>query len=260
MPILVSQRIGRRRNFAAVFSLVSALAAPAAKPFASPDLTGEFRARDQALLDAIATGNKTIWENALAPDAIYIDENGTIFSKPELIAQMIVPLPPHVSGRLDITSYRLQITGDTALVVHKDDEFENWHGHSLKAQYIMSETWRRDAGGWKLAMVHVYVVPKDPPALTLPPAKLDEYAGRYKAAPELLDVVARDGARLTLSYNGKPAKPLLVESPDMLFVPGEPRFRYVFQRDANGRITGFIERREGENIFWSRVRLRGRSK
>jgi hypothetical protein len=145
------------------------------------------------------------------------------------------------------------VTGDTALVVHKDEESESWHGHSLKAQYIMSETWRHENVALKLAMVHVYVVPKDPPAIVLPAAKLDAYKGQYKAAPELLDTIARDGPNLTLSYNGKPAKPLLVESPDMLFIPGEPRFRYVFQRDPSGRITGFVERREGENILWKRV-------
>lgn len=220
---------------------------------AVPDNTAEFRARDQALLDAIAVGNKAEWERLLSPDAIYIDENGAIYSKPQLIAEMIRPLPPHVSGHIDIASYRLQVTGDTALVVHKDDEFENWHGHRLKAQYVMSETWRRNHGEWKLAMVHVYVVPKDPPGVSLPSEKLDAYTGRYKAAPELLDVITRDGAKLTLSYNGKPAKPLLVESPDMLFIPGEPRFRYIFQRDGKGRITGFVERREGENILWTRV-------
>jgi len=218
---------GRRRcplRSAALTAAVGVLIALAAGARAPSDPAAEFRARDQALLDAIGTGNKTVWEKALSADAIYIDENGKIYSKPQLIAGMINPLPPHVSGHIDIASYRLQVTGDTALVVHKDDESETWHGHALKAQYIMSETWRRDGGAWKLAMVHVYVVPDDPPAVALPAARLDEYTGRYKAAPELLDVIARDGPRLSLSYNGRAAKPLLVESPDMLFVPGEPRF------------------------------------
>jgi hypothetical protein len=40
----------------------------------------------------------------------------------------------------------------------------------------------------------------------------------------------------------------------MLFVSGETRFRYVFQRDPIGRITGFTDRREGENILWKRTR------
>ena len=249
----LSDKTGRPPRLALAIAGAAAFIGSAADALASSDAAAEFRARDQALLDGIGTGDKAVWERTLSPDAIYIDENGAIYSKPQVIKEMIVPLPPRVSGHLDIASYQLQVKGDTALVVHKDDEFESWHGHALKAQYIMSETWRRENGAWKLAMVHVYVVPKDPPAVSLAPAKLDEYAGRYKAAAELLDTIARGGAKLTLSFNGKPAKPLLVESPDMLFIPGEPRFRYIFQRGAAGRITGFIERREGENILWKRV-------
>jgi hypothetical protein len=44
-----------------------------------------------------------------------------------------------------------------------------------------------------------------------------------------------------------------VEAPDVLFVPGQPRERRIFQRDGVGQITGFIERREGEDIPWKRV-------
>src|SRR5579862_2865275 len=125
---------------------VAALIGSAVDAFAFPDPAAEFRARDQALLDAIGTGDKTVWERMLSPDAIYIDENGRIYSKAELIKEMIVPLPPRVSGHLAIATYRLQVKGDTSLVVHKDDELETWHGHSLRAQYIMSETWQRESG------------------------------------------------------------------------------------------------------------------
>lgn len=234
----------------AAFAGIVVVAATGA--IASPDPATELRARDQAMLDAWGTGNKAAFEQALSADAIYIDENGGIYTRAELLSQ-VTPLPARVSGHIAIASWRLKVKGDTALVVHRDDESENWHGHALKAQYIMSETWWRENGAWKLALLHVYVVAKDPPAVLLPLPAIDAYAGRYKAAPELLDVIARDRDGLTLSYNGKKAKPLRVESPDMLFVPGEPRFRYIFERDRMGRITGFIERREGENILWSRV-------
>jgi hypothetical protein len=46
---------------------------------------------------------------------------------------------------------------------------------------------------------------------------------------------------------------LKVELADCLFVPGQPRLRKVFQRDANGRVTGFVERRESWDIAWRRV-------
>ena len=48
-------------------------------------------------------------------------------------------------------------------------------------------------------------------------------------------------------------KPLRLESPDVFFVPGEPRIRRIFQRDAAGHITGFVERRESWDILWKRA-------
>jgi hypothetical protein len=46
---------------------------------------------------------------------------------------------------------------------------------------------------------------------------------------------------------------LLAETPDILFVPGQPRIKRIFLRDAKGRITAFIDRREGEDIVWNRT-------
>ena len=44
----------------------------------------------------------------------------------------------------------------------------------------------------------------------------------------------------------------LVESADVLFIAGQPRVRRIFRRDGAGRVTGFIDRREGEDIDWKR--------
>jgi hypothetical protein len=34
---------------------------------------------------------------------------------------------------------------------------------------------------------------------------------------------------------------------------GDPRIRKIFQYDAMGRVTGFIERRESWDIVWKKV-------
>jgi len=52
---------------------------------------------------------------------------------------------------------------------------------------------------------------------------------------------------------GRPRKALRLESPDVFFVPGEPRTRRIFQRDAAGRVTGFLERRESWDLPWKRA-------
>jgi hypothetical protein len=228
-----------------MISMLIALAAVAAA-----DPTAELRSNDQALLDAFTYGKKAAWEELMAPDGVYVDENGAIFDKTQMLAQ-IRPLGPGVSGTLVVADYKLRLDGDVALVVHRDDETELWHGHALKAQYLTTETWKRDAGGaWKITLAHVYVVAKDPPAVAMPAEVLDPLVGRYEAAAGVDYDVARQGDGLTIARKGRTAEPFRFEGPDLLFVPGKPRFKYHVQRDAAGRVTGFIERREGEDIAW----------
>jgi hypothetical protein len=46
---------------------------------------------------------------------------------------------------------------------------------------------------------------------------------------------------------------LKAEAPDVLFVPGQTRYRKVFLRGSDGRVTGFAERREAWDIVWKRL-------
>jgi ketosteroid isomerase-like protein len=213
-------------------------------------LSNTLRAHDQQLLDAIAAGDRSVWDAALTPDAVYVDENGVVFTRAQYL-KSLEPLPANISGRLAIVDYHLHLDGDTALVIHKDDEFEDFHGHTLQAGYLMTETWVRRQGEWKLALVHAYVVAKDPPEITAPASKLDEYAGRYSAAPDLTWIIRRDGDHLLGGPDGR--TPLKIESQDVLFVPGQPRERRIFQRTAEGKVSGFIWRREGEEVLWNRL-------
>jgi len=212
-------------------------------------LASTLRARDQRLLNAIASGDRPTWDAVLTADAVYIDENGMVFTRADFL-KSLEPLPPNISGHLDIVDYKVQVDGDTALVVHKDDEFEDFHGHSLRASYLMSETWLRRKGDWRLALVHAYVVATDPPGISLPASKLDDYAGQYSAGPDLTWVIRREGDHLLGGADGR--TPLSVESQDVLFVPGRPRERRIIQRTADGKVSGFLWRREGEDILWKR--------
>jgi hypothetical protein len=231
-------------------TMAEAAAAAAAPP---SRLAIELQAKDQALLDAVATGDRATWERTLTAEATYVDENGATLTRGELLADLN-PLPPGVSGQIHIVEYRLKQIGDTALVIHRDDERETFHGQALTATYLTTETWVRQQGQWKLALAHVYVVNRDPPSIDLSTVALDEYVGRYAAAPDLVWVIAREGDHLVGGREGQPAKPLRVELRDVLFVPGAPRSRKLFQRDEQGRVTGFIDRREGQDLRWMRVR------
>ncbi len=234
-----------------LFSIVLALALQASAP-TTAETTALLRAKDQALLDAIALGDRKVWEDALASDAVYVDENGVIMNRADFLKQL-QPLPPGASGILHITYYEAHIAGDLATVIHTDDEQEIFHGQTLLARYLTTETWRRDDGDWKLYLVHVYAVPKDPPAVKLPAKELEEYIGRYSAAPDLTYVIKSDGQQLMGGRPGGSMKPLEVEVRDVLFVPGQPRIRKIFRRDAKGKIVGFVDRRESWDLVWKKL-------
>jgi hypothetical protein len=236
--------------------MLSALLVTAALQSASadPNLASaqkQLRADDQALLDAIAPGDKTVWERLLAQDAIYVDENGAIMNRTQFLAAL-KPLPAGSSGHISIVDYQAKIHGRVALVVHKDDERENYHGIPLQAGYLMTETWIKEGADWRLALVHVYVVAKDPPAIKTAPNLLAEYEGRYRAAPDLAYVIRREGDHLIGERQGLPSVTFAQESADVFFVPGHPRDRKVFRRDAGNKIIDFVDRREGEDLVFVR--------
>jgi hypothetical protein len=43
------------------------------------------------------------------------------------------------------------------------------------------------------------------------------------------------------------------EALDVFFIQGDPRIRKIFQRDAAGKIAGFVERRESWDIVWTKI-------
>ena len=224
--------------------------------FQSPDTsvsqtTAWLRAKDQALLDATAPGDKKVWEAVLASDAIFVDESGRIIDRKTFLDEL-TPLPAGVSGKLEIATFQAHVSGDLATVIHLDNEQETFHGQNLTAQYLTTETWRRDGDEWKLYLTHIYAVLKDPPAITLPEKELRQYVGEYSAAPDLVYEIKFDGQRLVGGRRGASMKPLDVEVRDVLFVPGQPRIRKIFQRDDKGKITGYVDRREYWDLAWKK--------
>ena len=218
----------------------------------TPDqITALLHAQDQALMDSIASGDRKTWDQALAADAVVVDENGAIIDRAEYLKQ-IEPLPPGISGSIHISSYSAHVSGDVATVIHTDDEQENFHGQALTAQYLTTETWQREGKEWKLHLMHVYAVLKDPPAISLSQADLKQYVGRYRAASDLVYVIQLDGQQLVGGRQGGSMKPLQVEVQDVLFIPGQPRIRKIFQRDEKGKIIAFVDRRESWDLVWRR--------
>jgi ketosteroid isomerase-like protein len=221
------------------------------------ELQMQLRAKDQAMVDAFVTGDRAVFDAAMAPDAVYLDENGRRMDRAAFLAD-IKPLPPNISGHIELADYTLSHFGDLATVTFTEVETEDYHGQILHANYLTSETWRNTSSGWKLAMVQTMAVLKDPPEVQLPRRDWAAYTGTYRAAPDLLYEVKIEGGRLVGGLVGDAAAPLHAELKDVFFIAGRPRTRKIFQRNPQGAITGYVDRREGEDVVWTKVSERSK--
>ena len=211
------------------------------------EVVAQLRARDEALLAAVHNGGRAAWEKATTPDFLYVEE-GDVTPR----AQFLAELEPDGSEPLKIRSFEGHVYGDLALVVHRDDAPAEAGATRPAGQYLMTETWQRIDGQWKLHLVHIDAVRTDPPALQLTLAQLDELAGTYRSGAKTY-VLRREGTRLLGARNGGVATEQKAETRDVLFTPGETRSRKVFERGADGKVTGFVRRDENSDVLWLRV-------
>ncbi len=94
-----------------------------------------FQKNTQALFDALAPGDKKVWDKALASDCIISDEDGKVQTKAELLKDFS-PLPAGSSGSIQVEDLKVQDLGGTAAVVHYIiDEQEDVQGQRLHTKY-----------------------------------------------------------------------------------------------------------------------------
>lgn len=236
-----------------VFAILLAFTFLAIPRATSAETVGDvLRRQTQELADAIGTGSAAVWDRYLDPEVRYVDESGKVLTKKKMLDDL-KPLPQGVSGSLKVTDFDVAVHGGVAVATYVDDEHEDFHGHKLHCQYRVTDTWIRTAKGWRLIAAQVLALRADPPSARVAAALHDEYCGTYTLTSTISYVIRKNGDRLEGRRSGREAEELLDEAPDVLFVPGRPRYRYVFLRGAGGMITGLAERREAWDLVWKRT-------
>jgi ketosteroid isomerase-like protein len=207
-------------------------------------------AQMQEMSDAIASGDVAVWDKYTDANAIYAEEDDSYKGKAEMLKE-IVPLPKGLSGeiKIDLLSYRED--GDVAVALFRQNETEHYFGQTIFAKYLTNTTWKKRADGWKLIAGQVLAEKTDPPAIVLPASQLSQFVGTYRLrdSEPTYTLTLVDG-KLIGTRNGHKSATWNAEVPDVFFIAGDPRIRKIFQRDASGKITGFVERRESWDIVW----------
>jgi regulator of sigma D len=211
----------------------------------------ELRRMTQELLDAIAPGHVEVWQRYLHERMTHVDESDTVRNKAELLSTL-TPLPAGLVGRIAIDSFKAEVESDVAFVTHEDQEHLDYFGQILRSRFRSTDTWLRTADGWRLFGEHTMAVLKDPPPAKLTQQQLCAYDGSYSLTADIVAKVRCDAGGLMIERTGRPAMKYLAETPDVFFAPGQPRTRRIFVRDDAGRIVGFVDRREGEDVRWTK--------
>lgn len=214
--------------------------------------TALLRSYTQQLLDAVGTGDKPVWEKLLSPKFIGMDEEGHVRRKSELIGEL-QPLPPGLAGQLKVDQFDAVFNGDVAISVHEDQEQLSYYGQQVHSRYRNVDTWQRTPAGWRLLGQHTTAVLKDPPALPARWSGKCDYEGRYRLTDAIEVTVHCAPTGLVVSRAGRPDTSYAMEIADVFFSPGHPRTRRIFQRSPDGSISGFVDRREGEDIRWRKI-------
>lgn len=233
-----------------IFVLAVLVAAPVA---AAEDTQAIITRQFQEMNDAIIGGHAEVWDKYVDADLLYVEEDGSIRNKAELVKE-ITPLPAGIGGNIKVEIVHFHQDGDIVTLIAWQHETENYFGQTLHAEYLTTQTWRQRAGGWKLIAAQVLAENQDPHAMDMPVARLKDYEGTYHLNGGTVDytVVLKD-RKLMGNRTGRDPVQLSAEAPDVFFVAGQPRIRKIFIRDATGKITGLVDRREGRDVVWTKT-------
>lgn len=176
--------------------------------------------------------------------AQFIDEDGVVAGRRDFHGGGPAAPPNGTSSKVTVTDWVLHHTGNVAVSSFVDDQVVHYGGQDVDYRFLSVEAWIRRGGTWRLFSSGTIPLHQDPPPASLAEETLNDYVGAYTVGPGSLVTIARDKAGLAVSANGAKPTPLAAEARDVFFTPDLPpgysRPRAIFQRDAQGRVTGYL--------------------
>jgi uncharacterized protein DUF4440 len=154
-------------------------------------------------------------------------------------------------GPLKLRDFVVHHSGNVAVAAFFHDRDTPYYGQVLQQTYRSMETWIKHGTAWKMIASQGRAMQRDPPAVVLPANQLNEYLGKYVVGKHFA-VITRKGNALAMSTNSGKSFPMQAAVRDVFFTPGAPRTCTIFQRDASGRVTGYVSRREERDLKFTK--------
>jgi len=221
---------------------VSLLAVPdrMVQQVSSDEIVDKLKRATQEMLDAVARGDKAVWERYLAEGSIYADEEGRVLTKDELIKELR-PLPPGYQGSIKVGETKSLVRENVVVLSHVDHEELVLYGQKLLTNFLTTHTWAKQKNGeWQVVSTQVMALPNERKPAVIDLKNLDSYAGEYELGPEVTYTITREGDKLFGQRTGRAKEELLPLCVDIFYRKGTWRGEKVFQRDGQGRVATIV--------------------
>jgi Domain of unknown function (DUF4440) len=243
-------RVAAVAAWAALFLAGTGRAEPSGAE-ASTELVRSFHATEQALMDSVASGDKSVWERVMDPSCVVTTEEGQVLGRAQFLDE-IRPLPAGLKGGIVVRDLTVQQLPGAAVVRYLADEWESVFGQRLTTQYRVTDTYRQAGKEWRMVASHVSVVTLDPPAQVVSTAGWAAYVGTYRLLPDgwTFTVELRDG-KLYGGRDPKSLRPFIPLTPEAFVLAGRLG-EWIFVTE-NGNAVRILNLRKFEPLVWSRI-------
>jgi hypothetical protein len=220
---------------------------------AKPETRKALIAIAQQLLDALGTGDTTVWSKHMAADCIVLDWDGNLRNRSQQL-RYVHPLPPNYFRTINIVKPVIVERDNTAVMTFMADERVDVYGQPVTTPYNQTDTYVNIGGQWKLLASMAGEIVNEPITANVSTSILQKYTGTYELGQGMQCTITLKDGRLIQQKTGRQPLELLPETETVFFAKGRPFRSILFITDtASGKVVKLIERRAGNDIVWKKI-------
>ncbi len=220
-------------------------APPVVRAEPSADTPGIVAQRVRATFNAIAGADTTTLGGILSDSLRWFSpSSGAVYTKSQLV-RAAKGLPASVVIRYVVDSVRVWTAGPVATAEYRLTDSRTFAAYTNTFTSRGLDIFNWEAGAWRLRQHAQTWVPRSPTIVGMDTAALRAFVGRYDRGDGYIDDVHLEASGLMATSSaetamGAPGAHLLPVSEDA-FSPEGIAPLIVFERDAAGRVTGYVQ-------------------
>jgi ketosteroid isomerase-like protein len=204
------------------------------------DLDSTFRDAINARNDAIARGDSATVHRGITDDMEWV----VGASGMPLEATQFLSVISHIQNpppQFTIDSVHARDLGDVATVTYRRVDRRRAGNSEMAIWTRALEVYVRRGGRWLLAQhSHTWIV-QSPPTIAMDSASLAAFVGHYRIGDGVVDNVHFEGGHLVATLTGQKEGGVLFPVSESAFSPDGVAPLIVFERDAAGRVIGYVQ-------------------